>query len=82
MVGFCPQQRILSLLTVSQTHHLVQALAAERPREGSEFRMPEWGSVAGSPGPAQPRPAQAAICIPRRILAPYPMERSCEGERR
>ena len=36
-----------------------KALAAERPWEGSESRVPEWGSVAGSPGPAQPRPRNA-----------------------
>jgi hypothetical protein len=38
-----------------------KALAAERPWEGSESRLPEWGSVAGSPGR---RAAEAAIHSP------------------
>ncbi len=38
-----------------------KALAAERPWEGSKSRLPEWGSVAGSPGR---RAAEAAIHSP------------------
>ena len=38
-----------------------KALAAERPWEGSESRVPEWGSVAGSPCR---RAAEAAIHSP------------------
>ena len=38
-----------------------KALAAGRPWEGSESRLPEWGSVAGSPGR---RAAEAAIHSP------------------
>ena len=52
-----------------------KALAAERLWEGSESRVPdsqpEWGQVAGSPGPAQPRPRYA-------FPAPYAMEKMPE----
>ena len=35
-----------------------KALAADRQWESSESLLPELGSVAGSPGPAQPRPRE------------------------
>ena len=56
-----------------------KALAAERPWEGSESRLPEWGSVAGSPCR---RAAEAAIHSPFREKLLERMETQWRGRRR